>query len=102
MWDYEAWTLKIRNIVESRTKCQINFVSRYTENILNGADPVLKEGLIPVTIDNNGVVKKASLGWKWYDYETKRWANAVILNDETDKYYDGDIIPEEAIESYFV
>ena len=52
VWDYENWGLKIRNVTQSRTKCQINFVSRYSENILNGTDPVLKEGLIPVTIDH--------------------------------------------------
>ena len=102
VWDYELWTLKVRNITQSRTKCQINFVSKYTEGILNGTDPVLKDGLIPVTIDNDGVVKKSSLGWEWYDYETRQWANAVILNDETEVYYDGEVIPEEVIESYFV
>ena len=47
-------------------------------------------------------MKKASLGWEWYDYETQRWANAVILNNESEVYYDGDIIPEDNIESYFV
>ena len=30
VWDYQSWTLKIRNLVESRTKCQINFVRNYT------------------------------------------------------------------------
>ena len=102
VWDYESWTLKIRNITQSRTKCQINFVNKYTESILNGTDPVLKDELIPVTIENDGTVKKASLGWEWYDYETKHWANAVILNNGTEVYYDGDIIPESNIESYFV
>ena len=48
-WDYENWGLKIKNITQSRTKCQINFISRYKESILNGTDPVLKDGLIPVT-----------------------------------------------------
>ena len=102
VWDYESWMLKVRGVNQSRTKCQINFVSRYTEDILHGTDPILKDGLIPVTIDNDGTVKKSSLGWEWYDYETKRWANAVILNNETEVYYDGEEIPEEAIESYFV
>ena len=46
---------------ESRTKCQINFVSKYTEGILNGTNPVLKDGLIPVTIDNNGVVELGNM-----------------------------------------
>ena len=102
VWDYENWGLKIRNITQSRTKCQINFVSKYSEGILNGTDPVLKEGLIPVMIDDNGIVHKASLGWEWYKYEDKKWANAVILNNESEVYYDGDEIPEEKIESYFV
>ena len=62
VWDYKNWGLKIRNVTQSRTKCQINFVSRYSESILNGTDPVLKEGLIPVTIENDGTVRKASLG----------------------------------------
>ena len=52
VWDYENWNLKIKNITQSRTKCQINFVSQYKEEILHGTDPVLKDGLIPVIIDN--------------------------------------------------
>ena len=52
VWDYENWSLKIKNITQSRTKCQINFVSQYKEEILHGTDPVLKDGLIPVIIDN--------------------------------------------------
>ena len=102
VWDYENWGLKVRGVHQSRTKCQINFVSKYSESILNGTDPVLKEELIPVTIENDGTVRKTSLGWEWYKYEEQKWANAVILNNETEIYYDGDIIPESAIESYFV
>ena len=52
VWDYENWGLKVRGVHQSRTKCQINFVSKYSESILNGTDPVLKEELIPVTIEN--------------------------------------------------
>ena len=33
-WDYENWGLKIKNITQSRTKCQINFISRYTNSCL--------------------------------------------------------------------
>ena len=32
----------------------------YKDDILNGADPVLKAGMIPVTISNNGKVYKAN------------------------------------------
>ncbi len=75
---------------------------RYSEVSLNGADPVLKEGLIPVIIGSDGTVKKADTGQEWYNYGNKEWANAVILKDATIFYNNEDIIPEENIESYFV
>ena len=74
----------------------------YKEEILHGMDPVLKDGLIPVTISDNGVVHKASLNSKWYSYANQEWANAVILEDESIQYEDFEEIPEENIESYFV
>ena len=74
----------------------------YTESILNGTDPVLKDNLIPVTIDTDGTVKKANIYSEWYNYENKEWANAVILKDETATYSENEVIPETAIESYFV
>ncbi len=74
----------------------------YTESILNGTDPVLSDNLIPVTIENDGTVHKASIYEKWYDYTNKEWANAVVLLDKTVTYADNEIIPEANIESYFV
>ena len=74
----------------------------YTESILNGTDPVLKDNLIPVTIDTDGTVKKANIYTEWYNYENKEWANAVILKDETTNYSENEVIPESNIESYFV
>jgi len=74
----------------------------YKEAILNGADPVLKEDLIPITIASDGTVKKADLYTKWYNYNNKQWANAVILMDKTITYKEGDTIPEDNIQSYFV
>ena len=102
VWNYYHWTINIKNMTSTRTRCQINFVNKYSEPLLNGTDPVLSEGLIPVTIDNNGIVKKASLGSKWYSYQEKQWANAIILNDASIVYADGETIPESNIESYFV
>ena len=102
VWNYDHWTINIKNMTSTRTRCQINFVNKYSEPLLNGTDPVLSEGLIPVTIDNSGIVKKASLGSKWYSYQEKQWANAVILNDASILYADGETIPESNIESYFV
>ena len=74
----------------------------YKEAILNGTEPKLEDPLIPITIENDGTVKKADITSKWYSYEEKRWANAIILKDETKTYNNGEIIPEEEIESYFV
>ncbi len=74
---------------------------KYTEEILNGTDPILGEGLIPVTIANNGEVRYADISKQWYSYQNKMWANAVILEDGQ-TFNVGDVIPETAIESYFV
>ena len=91
-------------MTERNTKCTLYFEKSYSETILNGADPVLKEPLIPVTIENDGTVKRADLSLEWYNYENKEWANAIILTDEStnSNYQTGDTIPESAIESYFV
>ena len=75
---------------------------KYTEDLLNGADPVLKNGLIPVTIASDGTVTKANIKEKWYSYEEKNWANAVILKDKNASIPSGTVISEDDIESYFV
>ena len=75
--------------------------TNYKESILNGAYPEIKEGLIPVTIDNNGQVKQADLKTEWYSYEKKNWANAVILKADAKVGEDG-IIKEEDIQQYYV
>ena len=73
----------------------------------NVAEPNLGDGskLIPVIISDNGKVTKINKNDpNWYDYCEKKWANAVILNDEVDaqKYQVGSEIEEDDIESYFV
>ena len=80
----------------------MDMIGMHQESILNGAYPRLKNNLIPITIENDGTVKKADTNTKWYSYEEKRWANAVILKDESKSYNNGEVIPEEEIESYFV
>ena len=75
---------------------------QYEEILLHGADPVISGDLIPVTIDDGGNVTRADTTTQWYDYETKQWANAVILNDEIEEPNVGEKIEEYKIESYFV
>ena len=77
---------------------------KWVDKTLNGADPVLKEPLIPVEIKPNGDVYYANLNSEWYNYSEKRWANAIILvdNPSNTNYAVGDHIIEKDIESYFV
>jgi len=74
-WDYENWiarldysNYKINN--KSKTRCNFYFKEKdeYSEPILNGMDPVLKDELIPVTVDSNGTVHKADTKTEWYKY----------------------------------
>ena len=67
----------------------------------NVSAPKLGEGLVPVTIENDGTVKYADTSKSWYNYCDKIWANAVILEDNA-SYNVGDIIQESDIQSYFV
>ena len=101
-FDINTWSPVVKNMSEYKTRCELHFDSEYKESILNGTDPVLEDPLIPVTIESDGTVRKASLANEWYSYEKKNWANAVILFDENETYEDGEVIPEEKIESYFV
>jgi len=103
-WNYEEWSAVITNIPTTKTKCHLKFKTEYNESILNGTYPVLEDSLIPVTIENDGTVKKADLSTEWYNYTNKKWANAIILKDESTKnnYKTNDVIPEDNIESYFV
>ncbi len=73
----------------------------YKDNVLNGADPELKDNLVAVTINNDGIVKKADIYSEWYNYTNKTWANAVLLNGN-DTYSAGDTISEDAIKAYYV
>jgi len=70
---------KLRNDIMN--KLQDENYGNYNDAILNGADPVLKAGMIPVTINADGTVKKADLKNRWYSYSDKEWANAIILDD---------------------
>ena len=92
----------MNKIFTSKISVEGVYDSSYREPILNGTDPVLKNNLIPVTISDDGTVRKADINSKWYSYENKNWANAVILEDETKEYQNKETIPESNIESYFV
>ncbi len=73
----------------------------YVDSNLKGNDPKIVGDLIAVTIDNNGVVKKADTSKEWYNYDKQEWANAVILTDDGRIESDG-TIKEDSIKGYFV
>ena len=71
----------------------------YQDN--SGANaPVLEDNMIPVYYDGTNW-KYAALYDKWYDYDDKEWANAVVLNDGVIKNI-GDTITEEDIALWYV
>ena len=78
----------------------------YKDSILNGADPELDESMIPIVINQDGTVKKADIYSEWYDYTEKRWANVVLVSDESrSKYINakaGTPIETEDIKAYYV
>ena len=73
--------------------------------------PTLTEGLIPVTIANNGTVTAVSKDDdNWFDYENKVWANAVLTTSTNRSAYQAiangtgssTTIPSSEILAYFV
>ena len=80
----------VKNIGYYDERKPINGVmDNYSSNEAN--EPVLGNGMIPVTYDNNSKswVKAISSNKNnnWYDYKNKRWANIVLVKDEVRNNY---------------
>ena len=98
-WDYEKWGINITNTSKTETKCNIYFYNVYKDN--SGANvPVLLNNMIPIKYDGSNWIY-ANKAEKWYDYDAKEWANAVVLNDGVNKNV-GDVITEEEIALWYV
>lgn len=72
----------------------------YAKEIIN---PILQEGLIPVSYEEGNIIIANKR--KWYNYENNEWANAVTVKNEYGNYRDskpGTIIPVEAINTMWV
>ena len=94
-----ASNLKANNVQDAIEELYDKTIS--DSSCKNVSAPKLGEGLVPVTIENDGTVKYADTSKKWYNYCDKIWANAVILEDNA-SYKVGDTIQESDIQSYFV
>ena len=68
--------------------------------------PDVMEGMIPVTITDNGTVTTISKDdTSWFNYDKKEWANAVLMDSSTRSTYQnttGVTIPESNILAYYV
>ncbi len=63
----------------------------YKDTTLNGTDPELETGMIPVLISDDGTVALADIYSNWYSYSSKRWANAVtVTSSSRSNYINGD------------
>ncbi len=80
----------------------------YSDPLLNGADPVLIDGLIPIVYDENQAtwVKADVIREEWYDYAEQQWANsASVIPTMRETYVDaepGTVIPMDHIISMMV
>ncbi len=75
-WNYDKWKLELK--ASKKAKCNVYFK---TGTDRSGANPPeLYQGLIPVTIDDDGTIKVADTSKEWYNYDAKQWANAVVVN----------------------
>ncbi len=83
-WDSVSWSPVIKNAHNYPVRCELHFATIYNEGILNGTDPILKDELIPVEIEDDGTVRKADLTKPWYSYAEQKWANAVITQNSYD------------------
>ena len=85
-WDSVSWspTVSVKGENQERVSCNLYFTTNYREGILNGTDPVLTNEMIPITLENDGTVKKADFTKPWYSYADKKWANAVIIKNSYD------------------
>ena len=72
--------------------------------------PKLVDGLIPVMYNGSNWVKTSSSNndstYQWYDYNKKKWANAVLVTSTNRSTYqnasNGTVIPESDVLAYYV
>ncbi|MDD3392386.1 MAG: hypothetical protein PHE54_02495, partial [Bacilli bacterium] len=79
----------------------------YAESILNGSDPILEDGMIPIVYDETETRwQKADTSSTWYDYDNQMWANAVLVTEDSRSSYQsaasGTTIDEGDILAYLV
>jgi len=69
-WDKKSWSANVSG-TSTKTSCVLKFKTKYQESILNGTDPIIKDNLIPITIESNGIVHHADESKEGYSYTKK-------------------------------
>ena len=81
-----------------------NKIDVYNSDVPN--EPNLIKGMIPITYNEFKKVWEKADYSNWYDYENKKWANAVMVTDTSrDNYMNADagaLVKEEDILTYLV
>ena len=104
MKDYTCTNLNSDGTINSKVTCTKGGnndepTSEYTDN--SGANkPVLFDNMVPIKYENEKWLV-ANTSQKWYDYDAKEWANAVVLNSGVTKNV-GDEVTEEDVALWYV
>jgi len=90
---------------ENRNSFDIEYTTDCIERLIyadnSGANqPDLLDKMIPIKYENSNWVY-VDTEQKWYDYDNKEWANAVVLNSGVNKTV-GDTINEDEIALWYV
>ena len=106
--DKSTGVFTINNITENK-ECNVTISKKNMDN--SGAnDPEIVDGLIPVMYDGTKWVKadttSSSSTYGWYDYNNKKWANAVLVTSTNRSTYlssdPGTTITESDILAFYV
>ena len=100
---------KYKNEVLTNLKSNTDIINLSKVDKSGASMPVLSPNMIPVIYDGTNFVKAEFISeydQDWYNYEEKRWANAVIIkNSERNNYVNivpGTIINDNDILAYYV
>ena len=104
MKDYTCTNVNSDGTINSKVTCTKGGnndepTSEYTDN--SGANkPVLFDNMVAIKYENEKWLV-ANTSQKWYDYDAKEWANAVVLNSGITKNI-GDEVTEEDVALWYV
>ncbi|MBS5777856.1 MAG: prepilin-type N-terminal cleavage/methylation domain-containing protein [Acholeplasma sp.] len=104
MKDYTCTNVNSDGTINSKVTCTKGGnndepTSEYTDN--SGANkPVLLDNMVAIKYENEKWLV-ANTSQKWYDYDAKEWANAVVLNSGITKNI-GDEVTEEDVALWYV